>query len=118
MRFSLIEALIAIFCTGAIMFLLRILPFLVFRKKKVPAFFSFIEKYIPPISIAVLFIVCFKEKTSDILISGQNLHSDFVEIINAVIGAAVTALLHIWKKNAMVSIFGGTICFMLLNYFI
>jgi branched-subunit amino acid transport protein AzlD len=38
-------------------------------------------------------------------------------VICAIISITVTAVLHIWKGNAMLSIFGGTILYMVLNYF-
>ena len=30
------------------------------------------------------------------------------------IASVLTALLHLWKRSTMLSIFGGTICYMLL----
>ncbi len=117
MSLSIVQVLFAVLAIAILLFLLRILPFLIYRNKKAPAFFSFLEKYIPPISIAVLFAVCFKEKTTDLLFSQDASQVDIGALVSAFAGIAVTILFQIWKKNAMVSIFGGTIVFMTLNYF-
>ncbi len=116
MRLSLSETLITIFIIAVLMFLLRFLPFLIFKGKTTPKAFSFLEKYIPPISIAVLFIVCLKEKTTDLIFKSTAQPLDYAAIISAGAGVLVTAVLHIWKENAMLSIFSGTIVFMALNY--
>ncbi|MBQ0050640.1 MAG: AzlD domain-containing protein [Treponema sp.] len=118
MKLSIYEAIVASVFIGLLMFAMRALPFAIFRKKKVPAFFGFIEKFIPAISIAVLFLVCLKEKTADLIVKAPSSACEVSGVAAAVIASIVTAVLHIWKKNAMVSIFGGTILYMILNYFL
>lgn len=118
MKFTVLEAVIATFCVGALIFALRVLPFVIFGKRKTPAFFGFIEKFIPAISIAVLFLACFKEKTTDLIFKNGEGFSSALGAAPAAIASLATAILHIWKKNAMVSIFGGTIIYMALNYFL
>ena len=59
MKLTATEALIATLAIGAMMLLLRLLPFLIFSNRKTPEFFSFVEKFIPAISIAVLFAGAF-----------------------------------------------------------
>lgn len=117
MKLTAIEALVATLCIGIMMLLLRLLPFLIFRNRKVPAFFSFVEKFIPAISIAVLFCACFRERTTDLLFLSANPKAELPAVICALAASLVTVLLHLWKNNAMVSIFGGTILYMVLNYF-
>lgn len=120
MKLSILEAVLGTFLIGLLMFGMRALPFIVFRNRKTPAFFRFIEKFIPAISIAVLFMACLKEKSSDILVNmlvTENVNrGDITGIAAAVISSVATVALHLWKKNAMLSIFGGTILFMILNY--
>ncbi|MDE5799191.1 MAG: AzlD domain-containing protein, partial [Treponemataceae bacterium] len=36
-------------------------------------------------------------------------------VMAAFVGIAVTVVLHLWRNNAMISIFGGTIVYMLLR---
>ena len=117
MKLTDTEALIATFAIGAMMLLLRLLPFIIFSKRKPPLFFSYVEKFIPALAIAVLFTVCLKSSTSDLIFSGSGLAEEFPSIICALISVAATAALHIWKNNAMLSIFGGTVLYMILNYF-
>jgi len=117
MKLTSNEAIIATLVIGVMMFALRFLPFLIFAKRRVPSFFSFIEKFIPAISIAVLFTICFKERTTDLIFKSSAPHTELPSVICAVCAAIFTALLHLWKKNAMISIFGGTILYMILNYF-
>lgn len=117
MKLTATEALLATLAIGIMMLLLRLLPFVIFAKRKTPAFFSFIEKFIPAVSIAVLFLICFKERTSDLLFKSANPVSELPSVITALAASLLTILLHLWKNNAMISIFGGTIFYMVLNYF-
>ncbi len=117
MKLTATEALIATIAIGLMMLLLRFLPFAIFAKRKTPEVFSFIEKFIPAISIAVLFLICFKERTSDLLFKSINPLSELPSVICAIAASIITVLLHLWKNNAMLSIFGGTILYMILNYF-
>ena len=114
MKLSASEALIASFVIGLMMFLLRFLPFLIFSKRKTPKFFSFVERFIPAVSIAVLFVACLKSYTTDLIFAHS---AEFLSIICALLSVVFTALLHFWKNNAMISIFGGTLLYMILNYF-
>ena len=95
----------------------RLLPFIIFAKRKTPSFFSFVEKFIPSVSIAVLFVACFKERTFDLIFKSSAPSLEIPSIISAVSASIFTTVLHLWKKNAMLSIFGGTILYMILNNF-
>ncbi|MBO6219523.1 MAG: AzlD domain-containing protein [Treponema sp.] len=117
MKLTSTEALIATLAIGLMMLLLRFLPFVIFSNRKSPAFFSFIEKFIPALSIAVLFLVCFKERTTDLIFKSSNFTTEISSVICAIVASLLTVLLHLWKNNAMLSIFGGTILYMILNYF-
>lgn len=106
MRLSLVGALIASVATAILLFLLRAFPFLVFSKKDPPALVRFIEKYIPSMIIAILIVYCLKDIQFTAAPFG----------LPAIAGIVVTAGLHLWRNNAMISIFGGTIIYMVLNY--
>lgn len=64
----------------------------------------FIERFIPPMVMAVLVIYCLKD------IRWAQWPSGIREILSLV----AVAVLHIRKGNAMLSIFGGTALYMLL----
>lgn len=88
---------------GAVTFLTRILPFLFFSgNKKVPDIILFIEKYIPGMIMVILVIYCLKDiSPADLPLSAA-----------LILSSTVVALLHMIQKNALISIFGGTLCYM------
>ncbi|MCR5724927.1 MAG: AzlD domain-containing protein [Treponema sp.] len=108
MRLTVLAALLATFASGIIIFLLRAFPFLLFSKREPPAFINFIEKYIPSMVIASLLVYCLK----DVQITA------FPFGIPSAAALACTIILHLWKNNAMLSIFGSTAIYMILNYFL
>lgn len=100
----LIIAAISVFLSGAVIFLERAFPFLLFSKKKPPKVISFIERFIPPMVIAALLVYCLKDIS---LSSAENFLPSMLALI-------LTIILHVWKKNALISIFSGTILYMFL----
>ena len=108
MSLSLSAALVATFLTAVVIFLLRAFPFLLFSKKDPPPLLRFIEKYIPSMIIAVLIVYCLKDVRVTVAPFG----------LPALIGIAATAGLHLWRNNAMISIFGGTVIYMVLRWWL
>lgn len=87
----------------------RFLPFLVFsEKRKTPAFIQYIGKYLPSAVFGMLVVYCLKDVS---LLQGSHGLPEFLSI-------AVTVLLHLWKRQMLISIAGGTICYMLLIHFV
>ncbi len=87
----------------------RFLPFLVFsEKRKTPPYIEYLGKVLPLAVFGMLIIYCLKGVS---FFSGNH-------AIPELIGIAVTALLHLWKKQMLVSIAGGTIVYMLLIRFV
>ncbi|WP_318659097.1 AzlD domain-containing protein [uncultured Treponema sp.] len=105
MKLSLLMALIGTLISALILFSLRAFPFVLFSKRKPPKIISFIEKYIPPMVMAVLVIYCFK----DVNFMGSPFG------IPEVAALAFTVVVYLIKSNPMISIFGGTILFMILS---
>jgi branched-subunit amino acid transport protein AzlD len=91
MKLTSTEALIATLAIGLMMLLLRFLPFVIFSNRKSPAFFSFIEKFIPALSIAVLFLVCFKERTTDLIFKSSNFTLSSLAIVAFLIASTVAS---------------------------
>ena len=87
--------------------LLRFLPFAVFRKR-VPAYVSFLGNALPPAVIGMLVIYCFKD---------VNLQAPPFGAPEILAGLLVAAL-QLWKRNALISILGGTAAYMLLTQFV
>ncbi len=87
----------------------RFLPFIVFREgRPTPKYIQYLGKVLPSAVFALLVVYCLKNVS---FISGN--HG-----IPEIISIAVTAGLHLWKKQMLLSIAGGTICYMLLVQFL
>ena len=85
--------------------LTRFLPFLIFPAgKPTPGFIRFLGKYLPSAVFGLLVVYCLKHVT---LFSGSHGLPELIAI-------AVTAGLHLWKRPMLLSIAGGTLCYMLL----
>lgn len=88
---------------------LRFLPFWIFREnRKTPPLVSYLGQVLPFAIMGMLVVYCLK----DISLTG------FPFGIPELIGCALVALLHIWKRNTLLSIAAGTICYMLLVQFV
>ena len=88
---------------SAVTVLLRALPFLVFRKK-VPAYVTYLGRVLPPAIIGMLVIYCLKDTTVTAAPFGAP----------ELIAGALVVILQAWKRNALLSILGGTAVYMLL----
>lgn len=87
----------------------RFLPFLVFREnKETPAFIQYIGKFLPSAVFGMLVIYCLKNVS---VFHGSHGIPELISIL-------VTGGLHIWKRQMLISIVGGTICYMLLMQFV
>ena len=98
---SLLIVVVASVVTAA----LRFIPFLVFgRGKQTPPIISYLGRVLPCAIMGMLVVYCMKD----------------VPFLSApfgapeIIGCAIVALLHIWKRNSLLSIGVGTVCYMLL----
>ncbi len=100
------EVLLAVVLMALTILATRAFPFVLFSRRDPPAVIRFVEKYIPPMVMAVLVVYCLKDIRWSVWPSG----------IRELVSLAAVVVLHLWKKNAMLSIFGGTALFMLLRY--
>ena len=97
---------IAIIAVVAVCTLLtRALPFLVFGgKREVPQVIRYLGKVLPPAIMAILVVYCLK---------GVNLFSEN-HGLPEILASIVVVLLHLWRKNTLLSIGAGTVCYMIL----
>ncbi len=85
--------------------LTRCLPFLLFPAgKPTPKYIRYLGKVLPSAVFGMLVIYCLKNVT---IVSGNHAVPEFSAI-------AVVIALHLWKRQMLLSIAGGTICYMLL----
>lgn len=83
----------------------RFLPFILFSgKKETPKFIQYLGKALPAAIFALLLVYCLKN---------VNLLGESHGIPEAVSLGLVVGL-HLWKRQILLSIAGGTICYMLL----
>ena len=100
-----ITSLLIILVVAATTFATRLVPFLLFPKgKEIPGLIQYLGKVLTPAVIGMLVIYCLKSVS---LISAP--HG-----IPELIAVAVTAGLHVWKRNNLLSIGVGTILYMFL----
>ena len=85
--------------------LTRFLPFLVFPEgKPTPKYVQYIGKALPGAVFGLLVIYCIKNVS---LFAGSHGLPELIAI-------AVVVLLHLWKRQMLLSIATGTVCYMLL----
>lgn len=90
-------------------FLLRAFPFMVFSgKRETPKFVLYLGKVLPFAIIGMLVIYCVKDISFEAV-------SHFLPYI---IAGAVVVLLHIWRRNTLLSIIAGTLSYMVLVQFV
>ena len=83
----------------------RFLPFLIFgEKRKTPPIIEYLGTVLPCAIMGMLVIYCLKDVSF--------LRSPFG--LPELISCVVVAALHVWKRNSLLSIGGGTVCYMLL----
>ena len=88
---------------------LRFLPFLIFgQNRKTPAIITYLGQILPFAIMGMLVVYCLKDVTFTAAPFG----------IPEAIGCGTVAGLHVWKRNTLLSIGGGTVVYMLLVQFI
>ena len=99
--------LVGVMSAGTI--LLRFLPFLLFPSgKKTPAFVTYLGKVWPFAMIGLLVVYCLKDVS---VFSGSHGLPELIAI-------AAVVVLHVWRRNTLLSVASGTICYMLLVQFV
>lgn len=99
------EQIITIAMVAVGTMLTRFLPFIVFPSDKpTPKFVQYLGKVLPPAIFGLLVIYCLKN--ADVM-SGTHGIPELIAI------TAVVAL-HLWKRQMILSVAGGTICYMIL----
>jgi len=83
----------------------RFLPFLIFTSDKpTPKYVQYLGKMLPSAALGMLVIYCLKDVS---LFRGNHAIPELISII-------VVVSLHLWKRQMLISIAGGTIFYMIL----
>lgn len=89
--------------------LTRFFPFLLFPSgKPTPKYIQYLGKVLPSAVFGLLVIYCLKDAR---LLAGSHGIPEGISI-------AVVAALHLWKRQMLLSIAGGTVCYMFLVQFV
>ncbi len=109
MNYTLVQLILffAIIALGT--FLTRVLPFLLFPENKpIPKYIQYLADILPFTIIGMLVVYCLK----DINILGSPY------ALPEAISIVVIILLHLWKKNTLLSIGVGALLYMLLIQYV
>lgn len=102
---TLLQQMIIILMCALGTMLTRFLPFMIFKDNKpTPEYIRYLGKALPGAVFGMLVVYCFKNVD---IVGGT--HG-----IPEVIAVAITVVLHLWRKNMLISIAGGTICYMVM----
>lgn len=96
--------LIVLVCAGVTL-ALRVLPFVCFGGRDgLPRWLASLGSALPPAIMAALVVYCLKSVPFGTLVDGAR----------QIFAAAVVVALHVWRRNTLLSIAGGTAVYMIL----
>lgn len=104
-----LHTVLTIAVSALVTMLLRFLPFVIFgENRKTPPLVAYLGQVLPYAIMGMLVVYCLKDMSF--------LSAPFG--IPEIIGCITVAALHIWKRNTLLSIGAGTVCYMLLVQFV
>lgn len=87
----------------------RFLPFLIFKPgSRLPSYVKYLGKALPSAVFALLVVYCLKDVS---ILTGS--HG-----IPEVLGMGLTTILHLWKRQMLLSMAGGTVFYMFLVQYV
>lgn len=105
MSMTIQEQIITVILCVAGTMLTRFLPFLVFSAQKpTPKIIEYLGKALPPAIFGMLIIYCLKDVN----------FLDKMHGLFEIISITLTVVMHLWRRNFLISIASGTICYMIL----
>ncbi|MEE1153928.1 MAG: AzlD domain-containing protein [Acutalibacteraceae bacterium] len=100
-----LHSILLIVVMASVTFLTRALPFIIFNgKRETPKAITYLGTVLPFSIMGMLIVYCFKDVSFFQAPFG----------LPQIIAIIIVAVLHIWKRNTLLSIVGGTISYMLL----
>lgn len=99
------QQVITILMAVAATMVTRFLPFILFSKgDRTPPFVRYLGRVLPPAVFGLLVVYCLKNLS--VLV--------YPYALPEIIAIAAVVLLHLWKRQMLLSIFSGTLCYMVL----
>lgn len=87
----------------------RFLPFLIFKPgSRLPSYVKYLGKALPSAVFALLVVYCLKDVS---ILTGS--HG-----IPEALGMGLTTILHLWKRQMLLSMAGGTVFYMFLVQYV
>lgn len=114
---SVTQQIIMVAAGVAATMLTRFIPFVAFRPdKSTPKYILYLGRVLPASVFALLVVYCLRHVIS---VTKTAAMSDWHLVFSAdasvqLISVSCTLLVHRWKRNMMLSIAAGTVCYMLL----
>ena len=105
---TLEHQMITILLVALITMATRFLPFLVFSSENTPKYIQYLGRTLPAAVFGLLVVYCFK---------GVNVFT-WSHGLPEFISVALVVALHLWRRQMLLSIAGGTVCYMLLVQFL
>ena len=106
---TLSQKLLTILAVALATLLTRALPFVLFRADRpTPRYVLFLGKALPPAVFGMLVVYCLKSVN---LLAAPNGLPEAIALV-------VVIALHLWQRKMLLSIAGGTLCYMLLVQFV
>lgn len=104
-----IQPLLYILLVAVITFLTRAFPFALFGgTRKVPSPVLYLGRILPPAVMCILVIYCLRNVD----------FSSASGVLPQIISVVIVALLHLWKRNNLLSIGIGTVIYMIMIQFV
>ncbi len=100
----MIYFLLVVLVMTAVTYFTRAVPFIFFSKRQPPPLLNYLQRFLPPVVMVVLVFASYKD-----IDFGAAPHG-----IPALVAGLITATLHFWKRNVLMSIIGGTALYMVL----
>ena len=88
--------------------ILRFLPFVLLRGRQTPPFIAYLGKVLPFAIMGMLVVYCLRH------ISFASVSAFLPELL----ACAAVVLIHVWKRNTLLSILTGTVLYMVLVQFV
>ena len=103
------QIFITIIAVAAGAFITRSLSFIIFpNHEKTPKYVRYLAIMLPSASIGLLVVYCLKDA---FILQGNLPIAEAISIL-------IIIVLHLWKRNALISIFSSTVVYMLLKQFL
>ncbi len=102
------HSLFIVLTAALVTILLRFIPFIAFQNRALPPVVLYLGKVLPFAIMGMLVVYCLKGTSFSLPSFG----------IPEIVSVFLTVLLHKWRHNTLLSILGGTICYVIFVQFI